>query len=129
MKGPTCRHSDPICDDCYEEAIQRAQADAIERERKRTERAQVIGLALDVVPIEWEPQSRRRNNPWSHEWPIPLWLLTADEMEQVPDGTPVFSIMAERATKGVDKIDGDTRGGYLAYGLMDSQLPARTVPA
>ena len=36
------------------------------------------------------------------------------------------SIQAETAIVGVDQIDDDTRGGYLAWGVLDAQLPERT---
>lgn len=124
MKIGTCRaHDRPYCDECQDAARQ----DAIAREEKRREAAQVIGLGLDPVLIAWEPRSRQRNNAWDAEWPIPLWLLTPEELEMIPDGTPLFSIMTDRKVKGVDKIDGDTRFGMTAWGLMDSQLPPRRV--
>ena len=83
--------------------------------------------------VEFDPQSRRNDNPWSHRQADPLWLLTPAELEMVPDGTVLVSIKGKRVTKGPhrsevghpDYIDGDTRFGMLAYGLLDSQLPPR----
>lgn len=41
------------------------------------------------------------------------------------DGTVLVSVRSETAIVGVDQIDG-TRGGYLAWGVLDAQLPERT---
>lgn len=88
-------------------------------------RAQVAHEGLEPVLIEWEPQTRQRNNRWSDEWPVPLWLLTPEELDRLPEGTVVTSIAAERKVVGVDEIDSDTRFGCVAWGLMDNQLPPR----
>jgi hypothetical protein len=49
-----------------------------------------------------------------------LWLFTMEELEQVPDGTLIDCIVpGHEAVKGKDHIDDDTRGGYLAYGIVD----------
>jgi hypothetical protein len=45
-------------------------------------------------------------------------LIAANDLDAVPDGTPLLSIMGKPAVKGVDKIDTDTRGGFLAYGVI-----------
>lgn len=45
-----------------------------------------------------------------HLFLIPLLLW-----EYIPDGTEVVSILGERYVKGKDKINDDTRDGYLAY--------------
>jgi hypothetical protein len=44
-------------------------------------------------------------------------LVTPEELTKLEDGTVLYSITGERVTKGVDVIDTDARGGYLAYGL------------
>lgn len=43
-------------------------------------------------------------------------LLTPAELTEVPDGTVLVSIMGRRAVVGTDTVDGDTRGGFLAFG-------------
>ena len=49
-----------------------------------------------------------------------LWLLTPAEFEKVPDGTLLDCIIpGKEAVKGKDPIDEDTRGGHLAYGVID----------
>lgn len=45
-----------------------------------------------------------------HLFLVPLLLW-----EYIPDGTEMVSIMGERYVKGKDKINDDTRDGYLAY--------------
>ena len=50
-----------------------------------------------------------------------LWLLTPDEFVALPDGAVLTAIDGEKATKGIDEIDNDTRFGHLAYGLVNGQ--------
>ena len=45
-------------------------------------------------------------------------LLTPEQYANLPDGVSVISISGEVKVKGTDYIDGDTRAGYLAYGLI-----------
>ena len=45
-----------------------------------------------------------------------LWLVTPEEFEKLPDGFELTDIFGEKAIKGADKIDGDTRFGHIAYG-------------
>jgi hypothetical protein len=51
-----------------------------------------------------------------------LWLLPSNRLKDVPDGTPLVSIMRKVYIVGLDDIDTDTRGGWLAVGLLDSQI-------
>ena len=46
-----------------------------------------------------------------------LLLVHKDEFEQIPDGAVLWSINGNRVVKGRDYIDGDDRGGWLAYGV------------
>ena len=80
---------------------------------------------VPVALVEFDPQSRRRNTPWSDRQSDPLWLLTPTEFEMVPDGTVLVGISGRRKMKGQDYIDQDTRAGLIAWGLLDSQLPPR----
>ena len=50
-------------------------------------------------------------------WDSNLYLLTPSELAELPDGIQLTSIHDGCYIKGVDYIDGDTRGGYLAYGV------------
>ncbi len=50
-----------------------------------------------------------------------LWLLTEAEFAQIPDGTLLISISGNKAVKGRDYIDDETRGGYIAYGIVDPE--------
>ena len=45
-------------------------------------------------------------------------LLTLDDLKYTPNGTELISIMGERVVKGQDYIDLDTRGLFIAYGLL-----------
>ena len=49
-----------------------------------------------------------------------LTLLMPKELEALPDGARLVCIDGTEVVKGQDKIDDDTRGGYLAYGVLDS---------
>lgn len=71
------------------------------------------------------PKSKINEDPWtlapgSDE--NPLWLLTEAELKLVPTQTPLHCIDGTTATVGTDRIDNDTRGGYLAYGMLESEL-------
>jgi hypothetical protein len=44
-------------------------------------------------------------------------LIQPAELTKLPDGIVLRSIFGETVTKGVDEINDDTRGGFLAYGL------------
>ena len=49
-----------------------------------------------------------------------LALLMPKELEALPDGARLVCIDGTEVVKGQDKIDDDTRGGYLAYGVLDN---------
>jgi hypothetical protein len=71
--------------------------------------------------IIFDLTSRMNGNPWE-ESNDPLWLLTPGEFNLIPDGTVFTSIIGEKKVKGRDDIDMDTRGPYIAWGLLESQL-------
>ena len=52
-------------------------------------------------------------------WDDKLFLFTPEEYQQLPDGVVLDCISGEKATKGKDSIDMDTRFGHLAYGVVD----------
>lgn len=54
-----------------------------------------------------------------HKWDEHLWLITPAELEELPDGVELECISGEKVIKGKDRIDDDTRWGYLAYGIRD----------
>lgn len=76
-----------------------------------------------LVHIEWVPWSRQTRTVWNADAPDHLWLLRPDELERLPKGTLLTCINGQVAEVGSPDIDGDTRGGLLAYGLLESQLP------
>jgi len=51
----------------------------------------------------------------------PLWLLTREEFDQLPDGTELQSISCSKYiwVKGRDYINSDMRFGHLAFGVRD----------
>lgn len=53
------------------------------------------------------------------KWDDNIWLMTPNELAQLPDGTELVCINGQTVVKGIDNIDDDTRGGYLAYGVTN----------
>ena len=45
-------------------------------------------------------------------------LITPDEFATLDDGTELVCINEKSYFKGKDYIDGDTRGGFLAFGFL-----------
>ena len=50
-------------------------------------------------------------------WNRKLYLIHESDYNNWPDGVELTSILGEKVIKGKDRIDMDTRGGYLAYGI------------
>lgn len=109
----------PGQEEAHARAVKAARAELAE-EPKRA--AALAGTLLPAM-IEFNPRSRQRQNAWSSDWPDKLWPLTPEEYEQVPDGSTLVCIDGRTKVKGTDYIDQDTRGGYIAFGFLDSQLP------
>ena len=85
-----------------------------------------INKLKEEIPFETLTESDLRVmgfGEWDNEKhlfliPLLLWEYIPDPLllwEYIPDGTEVVSIMGERYVKGKDKINDDTRDGYLAY--------------
>lgn len=55
------------------------------------------------------------------KWDETLWLLTEQELDELPDGTRLMSINNDIVEKHPD-LDRDTRFGVLAYGLNDELI-------
>jgi hypothetical protein len=56
--------------------------------------------------------------PWDEE-SNGLFLFTKEEFEKLPDGIELTSIMNDKAIKGKDEINLDTRSGHIAWGVKD----------
>lgn len=50
-----------------------------------------------------------------------LLLVPLHFYEKIPDGTVLTSINGKKVVKGRDYIDGDTRGGAIAFGILPHQ--------
>lgn len=48
-----------------------------------------------------------------------LSLITPEELATLGPGTQLFSIFGVSYIVGTDNIDGDTRGGFLAFGFKN----------
>ena len=68
-----------------------------------------------------EPMTRQNGNSWDGG-DDPLWLLTPDELAQLPDDTVLGCIDGTTVIKGHADLDDDTRFGVTAYGLRESQF-------
>jgi hypothetical protein len=61
---------------------------------------------------------------WKLDSGLIIRLLSEARLKLAPDGTVLYAIDGERVVVGVDKIDNDTRGGWLGYGvLVGAALP------
>lgn len=75
-----------------------------------------INKLKEEIPFETLSESDLRVmgfGEWDNE--KHLFLIPLLLWEYIPDGTEVVSVMGEKCVKGKDKIDDDTRDGYLAY--------------
>lgn len=55
------------------------------------------------------------------KWDETLWLLTEQELDELPDGTRLLSIN-NRIERKSPNLDRDTRFGVLAYGLTEELI-------
>ena len=55
------------------------------------------------------------------KWNDDLWLLTEQELDDLPDGTKLMSINNQYEYKN-NELDRDTRFGVLAYGLTEELI-------
>lgn len=98
------------------------QAAADRQELAETSICEASGDVRSVDLAGFVPASKLNGNRWSDRQSDPLWLLTPAELAEMPDGTELVCINGSRNVVGTDDIDDDTRGGYIAYGLLESQL-------
>lgn len=77
------------------------------------------------------PFSKKKNDPWYQKPNFPptpgttadpLWLLLPEELDNLPGGTRLHCIDQSIAVVGLDNIDNGTRLGYIAYGILESEL-------
>ena len=110
--------TDPHADVRHRVAVANARAHSAARPVIRA----VLAAELPPVDLLFDPRTEGRK--WGDA--AALWLLRPEHLPHVPDGTVLVSVRSETAIVGVDQIDDDTRGGYLAWGVLDAQLPERT---
>lgn len=109
--------TDPHADVRHRVAVANARAHSAARPVIRA----VLAAELPPVDLPFDP----RTEGWKWGDAAALWLLRPEHLPHVPDGTVLVSVRSETAIVGIDQIDG-TRGGYLAWGVLDAQLPERT---
>lgn len=66
--------------------------------------------------------SRMNNIAWDEE-EDKLWLLLPSEFENLPEGLVLEGIMGETGIVGERDFDMDTRFGFTAWGIRESQCP------
>ena len=97
------------------------------RARAAAEPAIRAVLAAELPPADLPFDPRTEGGKWDDtSGAAALWLLRPEHLPLIPDGTVLVSIRVATAIVGDDQIDDDTRGGYLAWGVLDAQLPERT---
>jgi len=67
--------------------------------------------------------------PWELEDGRIIELIRPEELSILAPGTKLYSIFGNEVTVGVDYIDGDTRGGMIAYGLLREDQSNRDLGA
>ncbi len=112
--------TDPHADVRHRVAVANARA------RAAAEPAIRAVLAAELPPADLPFDPRTEGGKWDDTpGAAALWLLRPEHLPLIPDGTVLVSVRSETAIVGIDQID-DTRGGYLAWGVLDAQLPERT---
>jgi hypothetical protein len=87
------------------------------RAQQRAAVARAKKLAAFDAPLVRTPPAGMELSPQGHYGG--MTLITPAQLRQLPKGTVLHNIFGEEAIVGVDRIDGDTRGGFLAYGFRD----------
>lgn len=71
---------------------------------------------IDITKLTKEEAKDLRFAKWSNEYPdlylFPLWIVPL-----IPEGIEVMDIFGEKFKYEKDKVDNDTRFGYVAYGI------------
>ena len=112
--------TDPHADVRHRVAVANARA------RAAAEPAIRAVLAAELPPADLPFDPRTEGRKWGDTpGAAALWLLRPEHLPLIPDGTVLVSVRSETAIVGIDQIDG-TSGGYLAWGVLDAQLPERT---
>lgn len=68
------------------------------------------------------PKTRQHKNAWDSADDDPLWLLTVEELDEIPYGAVLHDIAGKTYINGTDYIDRDTRFGVTAYGIRESEI-------
>lgn len=91
-----------------------------------------IAKAVDVVEINGPPKGMifdergvfKGGNGAFESKLGDMNLITHAQLDKLPKGTVLYSFNGEKVVVGVDRIDGDTRGGFLAYGFLKKDISA-----
>lgn len=58
-------------------------------------------------------------NDWTLDNGRVITLLRPEDLKDLQKGSILYDIFGDRHVIGIDIIDNDTRGGYLAYGTLN----------
>jgi hypothetical protein len=100
----------------------RASAEAVVADEAKTRLVAFLaagGTVVDTPPHDMVFDPRGLTDPSEHErLTRPLRKLTRAQFDELPVGTKLTSYRCREAIKGIDDIDLDTRGGFMAYGFL-----------
>jgi hypothetical protein len=67
--------------------------------------------------VRLDPKGRIKGGSFFNSNSFDINLITPQQLRQLPKGTVLYGINGKRSVVGVNRIDGDIRGGFLAYGF------------
>lgn len=80
-----------------------------------------LALELPKVRVPFDPRSECA--AWDDTTGgAKLWLLSAEQLPLVPEGSALVTVTSKVVIVGIDHIDTDTRCGWLSCGLLDAQI-------
>ena len=66
--------------------------------------------------LKYDPESLKTKE-------LRIWLITPEQLAELPDGTKFIDINGEEVVKGSKETDQETMGGYLPFGFTEESKP------
>lgn len=104
-------------DDALAKRVKAAEAQKIEADKVRAAKLAALGKPLVHTPpkgMKLDPRGK---------WGDSLSLITPAQLDELPVGTVLRSPFGPDVIVGVDYIDRDTRGGFVAFGFDPRVTP------
>jgi hypothetical protein len=70
---------------------------------------------------DWQDAIIAQGQAWLLDDGRTIYLLRPADLPRVPSGATLLAIDGEVVTVGTSEIDNDTRGGYLAFGVLPAE--------